>query len=58
MKPIGPQTLTTLRLVLRAPQMTDAEALVRIRSLPMSLAEAQKTVTSIIKKLHKPFTFH
>lgn len=58
MKPIGPQTLITPRLVLRPPQLTDAEALVRIKSLPMSLADAQKAVASMVDELHKPFTFH
>ena len=50
--------MTTSRLVLRAPQLTDAEVLVRIKSLPMSLAEAQKAVASMVDELHKPFTFH
>lgn len=50
--------LKTSRLVLRAPQLTDAEALVRIKSLPMSQAEAQKAVTSMVDELHKTFTFH
>ncbi len=58
MKPIGSQILTTPRLLLRPPQMTDAEALVRIKSLPMSLAEAQKSVAAMVDELHKPFTFH
>ena len=50
--------LKTSRLVLRAPQLTDAEALVRIKSLPMSQAEAQKAVASMVDDLQKPFTFH
>lgn len=58
MKPIGSRTLTTPRLFLRPPRLRDAEALVRIKSLPMSLAEAQKAVASMVEELHKPFTFH
>lgn len=58
MNPTGTCLLTTSRLVLRAPQLTDAEALVRIKSLPMSLAEAQKAVASMVEERHKPFTFH
>ena len=58
MKPVGTKMLKTSRLVLRAPQLTDAEALVRIKSLPMSQAEAQKAVASMVDELHKTFTFH
>ncbi len=58
MRSIGTKTMHTTRLVLRPPQPTDAEALVRIKSLPMSLAEAQKAVASMVDELHKPFVFH
>lgn len=58
MKPIGTKTIRTPRLILRPPQPADAEALVRIKSLPMSLAEAHKAVASMVEDLSKPFTFH
>ena len=58
MKPIGTQSIQTQRLLLRAPELADAEALVRIKSLPMSLAEARKAVTSMAEELKKPFSFH
>ena len=58
MKPIGTQVLNTDRLTLRPPQMEDAEALVRIKSLPMSMADAEKAVASMVEELQKPFAFH
>ena len=58
MKPIGTQVLNTPRLTLRPPELSDAAALVHIRSLPMSLTEAQKAVASMVEELQKPFAFH
>ncbi len=58
MKPIGSRTLITSRLVLRSPQLDDTEALVGIKSLPMSPMEAYKAVASMVDDLSKPFTFH
>lgn len=58
MKPVGSKIIHTPRLTLRPPQMEDAEALVHIKSLPMSVAEAQKAVAGMVEELHKPFTFH
>lgn len=58
MKPIGSKVLTTPRLILRPPQMEDADALLRIRSLATPPAEARKAVASMIDELKKPFTFH
>lgn len=58
MKPIGTTQLTTSRLVLRPPQRGDAEALIRIKSLTMPLADAKKAVASMVSELEKPFTFH
>ena len=57
-KPVNTQILTTSRLVLRPPQLDDAEALVRIKSLPMSMVEARKSVASMVDNLKKPYTFH
>lgn len=58
MKPDGTKVIKTERLILRPPQMKDAEPLVRIRSLPMSLEEAQKAVASMVEEQRKPFVFH
>lgn len=58
MKPIGSGILSTSRLILRPPQREDAEALVRIKSLPMKIEEAQKAVAGMLDELRKPFTFH
>lgn len=58
MKPIGTQTIRTARLILRKPESTDTTALVNIRSLPMSAAEAQKTVAAMVAESAKPFCFH
>lgn len=58
MKPVGSKIIHTPRLILRPPQTEDAEALVRIKSLPMSMSDAQKAVASMVEELHKPFTFH
>lgn len=58
MKPIGAKILTTPRLILRPPELTDAEALVRIKSLTMPLTEAKKTAASMVDELEKPFTYH
>lgn len=58
MKPIGTKPIRTKRLILRAPQMQDAEALVRIKSLAMPLEEAHQAVAGMIEELRKPFAFH
>lgn len=58
MKPIGSKVLTTARLVLRPPQMEDAEGLVRIKFLTGTPAEARKTVASMLEELKSPFTYH
>lgn len=58
MKSTGTKTLITERLLLRAPRAQDAEALVRIRSLPMSLGDAHKAVAGMIEECAKPFCFH
>lgn len=58
MKPIGTQTITTSRLVLRAPQMIDAEELVQAGALAMSAQEAKKSVAGMVEELRHPFTFH
>ena len=58
MKPIGQMILNTRRLVLRPIQRTDAEALVSIKSLAMSLNDAEKTVDAMVNELRKPFAFH
>lgn len=58
MKPIGTNPIRTPRLYLRAPQLSDAEALVRIKSLAMPLDEARKTVAQMVDDLKHPFCFH
>ena len=58
MKPIGTMPLTTSRPILRPPELADAEALVRIKSLAMPLADAQKAVASMVEESGKPFCFH
>jgi len=58
LKPIGTHTLTTSRLVLRPPQLDDSDALVGIKSLPMTLMEAHKAVASMVDEQSKPFNFH
>lgn len=58
MKPIGSKTITTARLVLRAPADGDAEALVRVKSLTMPLAEAKKAVAGMVEELKHPFVYH
>ena len=58
MKPIGTKTINTERLVLRAPQLSDAEALVRIKSLTMSVNEAHITIKKIVEELSHPFVYH
>ena len=58
MKPVGTKVIKTERLILRPPQMKDTEPLVRIRSLPMSLEEAQKAVASMVEEQRKAFAFH
>ena len=58
MKPIGTKKIQTSRLLLRALEAGDAEALVRIRSLPMALDEARQTVLKMIDELQHPFVFH
>lgn len=58
MKPIGTQNIRTPRLVLRAPQVSDADALVRVKSLAMSADEARKAVASMVEEQKHPFSFH
>ena len=58
MKPIGTQIIQTQRLVLRTPELTDTEALVRIKSLAMSMDEARKAVSSMVEEQKHPFNFH
>ena len=58
MKPLGSKTIHTARLTLRQVAAEDAEELVRCRSLPMSLAEANKAVVGMLEELRKPFNFH
>lgn len=58
MKPVGTRTIHTERLVLRAPEMGDAEALVRIRSLAMPLKEGFKAAAEMAAEAAKPFGFH
>ena len=58
MKPIGTKTITTARLVLRAPQRSDAIELVQARSLAMSCEEAQKALQNMVDELKHPFVFH
>ena len=58
MKPVGCSIIKTKRLLLRAPCESDAEPLVRIKSLPMPLDEACKSVEKMVEELKRPFTFH
>ena len=58
MKPIGTQPIHTPRLVLRAPELTDTEALVRIKSLAMPMDDARKAVASMVEERRHPFNFH
>lgn len=58
MKPIGTKTITTPRLYLRPPQMSDAAELVRVKSLAMSDAEAKKALQGMIDEMRHPFAFH
>ena len=58
MKPIGTRQITTPRLILRAPQLSDAEALVQAGSLAMSIAEAKKSVAAMVDEQKHPFAFH
>lgn len=58
MKPIGTQTIRTPRLVLRAPEIKDAEALVRIKSLAMPVEGGRKAVASMVEERKHPFNFH
>lgn len=58
MKPIGTKPITTPRLILRAPQLSDAEELVHAGALAMSAQEAKKAVAGMVEELRHPFTFH
>lgn len=58
MKPIGTRLIQTQRLVLRAPQPSDAEALVLVGSLAMPIAEAKKSVAAMVDDQKHPFCFH
>lgn len=58
MKPIGSKPIQAERLRLRAPQVGDASALVQIKSLTMSLKEANKAVAGMIEECKTPFCFH
>lgn len=58
MKPIGTKSITTARLYLRAPRLSDVEALIRIKSLAMPINEARKAVSTMVEEQKHPFTFH
>lgn len=58
MKPIGTKPINTLRFHLRPVQVSDAEALVRIKSLPMSVEEAKIAAAKMVEELRHPFCFH
>lgn len=58
MKGIGTRPIRTQRLLLRVPCAEDAAPLVRIRSLAMPLAEAEKAVAAMVAESAKPFCFH
>lgn len=58
MKPVGTQNIRTARLCLRPPCMTDAEALVQIRSLAMPLEDAKRAVGEMLREQKQPFCFH
>lgn len=58
MKLAGTQTLTTARLILRAPKPSDAEELVAAGSLAMSAEEAVKALEQMAAEAAKPFGFH
>lgn len=58
MKPIGSKPIRTQRLLLRAPEHEDAAALVQIRSLTMTLPEAEKAVANMVAECKMPFCYH
>lgn len=58
MKTTGTKPIRTERLLLRAPEMSDAEALVRVKSLAMSVDEARKSVAAMAEEQKHPFAFH
>lgn len=58
MKPVGTKIIRTERLLLRPIERKDAEDLVLISSLPMTVAEAGTSVAKMAEELRKPFCFH
>lgn len=58
MKAISTATLTTRRLLLRAPQVSDAAALVAAGSLLMSEGEARVRLADMASEAVKHFGFH
>ncbi len=58
MRAIGSKAIKTKRMLLRAPHLGDAEALVRIKSLKMPIQEAETTVENMVAESKKPFCYH
>lgn len=58
MKALSTVTLTTRRLILRAPRVSDAAALVAAGSLLMSEGEASVQLSQMASEAEKPFGFH
>lgn len=58
MKPISTRTLTTRRLTLRVPQVSDAADLVAAGSLLMSVEDAKVRLSDMASEATKPFGFH
>lgn len=58
MKSISTKTLTTRRLILRVPQVSDAQALVAAGSLLMPEADARVRLADMASEATKPFGFH
>lgn len=58
MKAISTKTIMTKRLILRAPQVSDAAALVEAGSLLMSETDAKTRLADMASEATKPFGFH
>ncbi len=58
MKSIGSCPIRTERLILRKPEMQDVQPLVSIGSLKMTIPEAERAVSGMLKECETPFCYH
>lgn len=58
MKPTGTQVIRTKRLCLRPPRLSDAEALMRAKTMNQPPEDVQRRVRAMVDEISRPFVYH